>query len=93
MRRRWLDIEWIDRFGYTVSAFFGLSIIGLVACAAMNDDPSPTLPSMPLASYVTTTTVTSTTILDCGAQVPADDCADGPGISPPSATLLSSQSP
>jgi hypothetical protein len=92
MRRRWWDLEWIDRFGYTVMTCFGLSILGLVACAAMNDD-SPVLPSTPLGTFTVVTTVPPPTVLDCGAQVPADDCADGPGISTTTSTLLASQSP
>lgn len=62
MRRRWRDLEWIDRFGYTVSALFLIAIAllvmaSLVAC----DGISPSGPTLePLRPFPTSTTTATT---------------------------------
>lgn len=75
MRDRWASLEWIDRFGYIVIVAFVVAIVVLAACASLNHDSPPTLPSLPLPSYASTTTVPPpTTLLDCGPRVPPKDC-------------------
>ena len=45
MRRRWRDLEWIERFGYTVMAGFAVVIAALVLALVLNDgDNGPQMP-------------------------------------------------
>lgn len=74
VRERWSALVWIDRFGYAVIVCFVVAIVVLAACTSLNRD-EPTLPSIPLPSYASTTTEPPpTTALDCGPRVPPSNC-------------------
>lgn len=93
VRRRWRQLVWIDRFGYSVIAGFVVTISTLVACTALVDD-SPTLPSLPLPSYATTTTLPATTTTVCGPSgVPYSECSASFALHTPTDTVRSSTGP
>ena len=76
-QRRWRELEWIDRFGYTVGAGFLAGIVTMALVVMLNgcsdaERPPTTLPPIPAAT-MTTTTIAG--VLTCGPQEPPSDCS------------------
>lgn len=55
--RRWVSLEWVDKFGLVVVVgFLTFTVVG-VACTGLNGDRGPTMPPLPSPSYTHPPTV------------------------------------
>jgi len=73
--RKWIELEWVDKFGYGVMVGFLGTASFLGACSVMNDDTDP-IPLTPTVTVGITTTMPSPPTTFCGPKgVPYNVCA------------------